>query len=79
MTVAFQNILGQVELLSSNEKNALLSCLVHGLENQEESEVDNNWKVEVKKRIASSNIGQSEMISWDQSINEARQKVNRKS
>jgi hypothetical protein len=79
MTAAFQNILNQVERLDSEERNVLLSCLIHGLEKQDISNVDNEWKMEVENRIASSNNGQTEMMSWDQSIHEARQKAHRQS
>lgn len=65
MSTAFQQIIENIEKLSSDEKAQVAHCLISSLEVQHDDHVDSAWMELARRRFAELQAGEVKGVSWE--------------
>ncbi len=66
MSVAFKQVIENIENLSSEEKALVARCLISSLEEKHDDCVDQAWGELAKKRFAELDSGEVKGVSWSE-------------
>lgn len=62
----FERIVGQALALSAEDRVAIADSLMDSLNPQVDEDAEQAWRVEIRKRMADSDAGLGQTISWDE-------------
>ena len=66
MSTAYNQVIQNIEELSSDEKALIAHCLISSLETKHDDNVDQAWGVLAQERLSELESGTVKGISWDQ-------------
>jgi len=66
MSAVFQQVIENIERLSSDEKALVAHCLISSLEVKHDDSVDEAWAKLAKNRFNELNSGAIKGVSWDE-------------
>ena len=66
MSALFQQVIENIESLSSDEKALVAHCLISSLEVKHDDSVDEAWAKLAKKRCSELESGAIKGVSWDE-------------